>query len=70
MNLIHALYLQGKRLQNINNNAYATTTALNEEEEAMLLASPMEKKNYLWMKQTIFKNTQLMNVQVMLCFVV
>ena len=86
MNLIHALYLQSKRIQNINEYArqqqqqaqqLATTMSSTTSSESMAsfgmgftspelqaIESLINQGRYTWIKNTVFKNTQFMHVQV------
>jgi hypothetical protein len=57
MAVIHALYLQSKRIQNINEYANRANAATPQQ-------SPSTACSYMWMKETVFKNTQFMHIQV------
>lgn len=97
MNLIHALYLQSKRIQNKNEYARrktpkGTSSSVVNKEESLLeppltsvsntnkaesllnviddvsLETLIQEGKYIWMKNTMFKNTQLMHAQVIIIY--
>ena len=78
MSVVHSLYLQSKHVQSINEYALRRVSPVSEGRADLVIDSDilgsdkLSRGVYLWMHQTVFRNSQFMHLQVtdLLCYTV